>query len=240
MINILWEGKDYSREKRFVALTIWNCIRSATKSHWSGRRGLLEHYMLIYVTEGRLDIELDNLNISINKNEVFISRPNKMFRATAPQNISTVFYSVEFDCDTHSFLALFFPEKEHHKIISGNEKLEALFYSLNANYKRRECGQYLHEAMLLMIFDELDRSHRADGEAGKIYDRVCEYIWDNINKRLTAQDISIFLGYNKDYLCRLIKICSGKTLKEVIINEKLITAKNLLLTTDYSNAKIAV
>ncbi|MBR5012228.1 MAG: helix-turn-helix transcriptional regulator, partial [Clostridia bacterium] len=73
----------------------------------------------------------------------------------------------------------------------------------------------------------------------KLYDNVCAYISEHAKEDPSAEQIADALGYNKDHISRVVKKCGGKTLGEMIAEERINVAKGLLASTNYPLEKIA-
>ncbi|MEA3513466.1 MAG: AraC family transcriptional regulator, partial [Campylobacterota bacterium] len=71
--------------------------------------------------------------------------------------------------------------------------------------------------------------------ANKIAKIVKQYILDNTDEQLTLEDISNFVGYNKEYIVRIFKKEYGLSPHAFLMNEKVNRAKNLLQKSSGAN-----
>lgn len=71
--------------------------------------------------------------------------------------------------------------------------------------------------------------------SNKIAKIVREYIIDNTEEQITLQDISNFVGYNKEYIVRVFKKEYGLSPHAFLMNEKVNRAKNLLQNSTSTN-----
>jgi len=65
------------------------------------------------------------------------------------------------------------------------------------------------------------------------------YIENNLEKRITRDDIAEYVGYNVDYLNRIFKEETGYSLAEYLLNERIAMAKELLTKTNMQISTIA-
>lgn len=66
-----------------------------------------------------------------------------------------------------------------------------------------------------------------------------DYIYDNLHNRITVNELSKYVKLNPTYLSRLFKKEVGTSISEYIRKQKLDTAKNMLLYSDYKPGQIA-
>ncbi|SNU04979.1 AraC-type DNA-binding protein [Lachnospiraceae bacterium] len=66
-----------------------------------------------------------------------------------------------------------------------------------------------------------------------------DYIYDHLHARITVDDLAEHVHLNQSYLSRLFKKEVGTSISEYIRRQKLETAKNMLVYSDYRPAEIA-
>lgn len=69
--------------------------------------------------------------------------------------------------------------------------------------------------------------------------KCIDYIYENLNSRITLGMLSEVVSLSPAYLSRLFKKETGYTVSEYILSKKLETAKSMLLYSDYSIAEIS-
>ncbi len=67
-----------------------------------------------------------------------------------------------------------------------------------------------------------------------------DYIYDNLNKRITVERLAQEAGLTPSYFARLFKKETGMTVSNYINTCKIRTAQNMLIHSDYTPAKISV
>lgn len=105
---------------------------------------------------------------------------------------------------------------------------------------------YLTTAILCEIYSQecLQRLQagpiRPEMELGKrVYFSILDYIKENPDKNIKAQDIAHIFGYNEKYLSRLFKKITGMTLKQYIIQQKIEDSNTYLIETEMPVYEIA-
>ena len=71
-------------------------------------------------------------------------------------------------------------------------------------------------------------------------DKAINYIEKNFYKKITLEEISSLLHYTPQYFCSKFKQETGFGFKEYITSAKILFAKNLMHSTNYSITKIAL
>lgn len=86
-------------------------------------------------------------------------------------------------------------------------------------------------------------THMKDIRRRETYSRpvikCIDYIYDNLNKRITLKELSEYAEISEGHLSRLFKKETSQNISEFIMDRKIETAKNLLTSSDYDIAQIA-
>lgn len=69
--------------------------------------------------------------------------------------------------------------------------------------------------------------------------RCIDYMHDNLHSRITIEELAEHVGLNSSYLSRLFKKETGVSVSEYIQQLKVDTAKNMLLYSDFTPARIS-
>lgn len=96
------------------------------------------------------------------------------------------------------------------------------------------------EGMLLVLLDAVCRCAHTEGVNHEIYERCCEYIENHAGDNPSVGEVSAAVGYNRDYLNRICRECSGKTLKEIIAGEQLKLLRQFLHDRNLTSTEAAV
>ena len=83
------------------------------------------------------------------------------------------------------------------------------------------------------------RSLRKNVICSKQVAQCIDYIYDHLHARITVEELAEHVKLNTSYLSRLFKKEVGTSISEYIRRQKLETAKNMLVYSDYRPAQIA-
>ncbi|MBS4207996.1 response regulator [Bacillus sp. FJAT-50079] len=107
---------------------------------------------------------------------------------------------------------------------------EKIFTSINS----------LQEWLNLIIDVAMDQLHKSH-ESNSVVDKVKQFIKENIGvQKLSREDIANYVYLNPDYLTRVFKKETGLSLSDYLQQERIETAKELLLHTNMSVSDIAL
>ncbi len=67
-----------------------------------------------------------------------------------------------------------------------------------------------------------------------------DYIHDHLNTRITVSQLAQYVSLSENYLSRLFKKQTGRSISSYIMEQKIKTAKNMLIYSDYTVAQIAM
>lgn len=128
--------------------------------------------------------------------------------------------------------------------IQGGMDLSAA-YSLSDFYiqKADRCKKTseisaLHPVMCIDYAKRM-RSLRKNAICSKQVAQCIDYIYDHLHARITVEELAEHVKLNTSYLSRLFKKEVGTSISEYIRRQKLETAKNMLVYSDYRPAQIA-
>ena len=235
MIKIMKTDETYRRDKEFVDVTFWDCAKITTqKTSWVWKDNMVMRYCLILISEGCVSFKINKKeNVTLEKNTLLMVAPNTIISAKELSTSSTI-WMITFECDDF----IFFDFTSSYITARASGAIPPMFSQLNSHVVHQNKPHYYYDSLLMLILDEVNRHIITDENKRQIYDEVCSYISHHVNETLTVQKISDAINYNKDYLGRIIRECSGSNVKQLIVDEKLTSAKNLLQMTNYSCEKI--
>lgn len=104
--------------------------------------------------------------------------------------------------------------------LSTSEEIEALHRKMVLDYTER----------MLFLQNE--------GELSSIVSKCIDYIYKNIQERITVEDLADYVSLSRSHLSRLFKKELNTSISEYIRNRKLDRAKNLLQYSDFSAIEI--
>lgn len=189
----------------------------------------INSYELIFVLDGTVYINEDNIQYQLKKNDLLLLEPTLRHFGYKKSN-NTSFFWVHFTGlpKTNS--------KLKYQTIADAYNLSLLFKQLlhyRSENQTAECLDYLTRLILIEVFS-LKRQ-----DTNRIVSEVVAWITANRDIILKVEQVSEHFGYNADYISRLFKANYGKPLKEYIDHVKLNYIKQMLLTSNVSLTDIA-
>lgn len=101
-------------------------------------------------------------------------------------------------------------------------------------YRERTSG-----LMKILICDMVRYISTNRNTSGEMIESILTYIASNLDGDLSGEALGAKFGYHPYYFSRLIRLHTGKPLKQYVISARINEAKNLLQTTDLSLSEIA-
>ena len=140
------------------------------------------------------------------------------------------------------FLKKFLPDNEVCAIVDEKdcEKIEMLFDELN-NIKEDETHfDAIYTSALLKLLAYIDKySQSIVPTPDNFISTAVMYINNNINYKITVDDVAEACHMSKYYFCRQFKKIIGLTVMDYILKSRIENAKNLLDTTSLSISEIS-
>lgn len=236
MIQFSIRTHSYSREKPTVSADLWSVKRVVTDSDgWQFPFHMLDCPTLLYTDSGSLICTVNSRAIPLREGELICLAAGARFSMCSDHAGRNCFYFVKFECSDLSFL----PLKEGCYSASIPREMREFFFAMYRAMSKPEHNKLVGECYLLLILEEILRLSKDMPAKQALYDKIRLYILENAYADISAEDIADALGYSKDYLCRVVRLCSGKTIKYMITEERINAAKGLLSSTNYSIEKIA-
>lgn len=236
MINFPGHTEAYRREKTPFFTDLWSIQKVSTdSSKWELAPRMQNHAVLLYVESGDLCFSLNGKLFSLCKGEALCADAGARLGLHSSTGSDTCFYIIHFDCsDLHFFIG----EKSFHAAALKSTAKGAFADMYRATHQTKQ-DSISGDCYLLLILQSVKQSLNAVPSQQKLYDNVCAYISEHAKEDPSAEQIADALGYNKDHISRVVKKCGGKTLGEMIAEERINVAKGLLASTNYPLEKIA-
>lgn len=207
------------------------------KEHYREREDGADQYILIYCTEGKGIIEVEDQIYRLEKSDAFCIPRNVRHKYYADEKEPWSILWVHFKGDNTNYFPL-----EERKIVHINSRhsdnrmmvlFNLLFRVLERNYT---IGNFIYISQVLsLILSEIYFREKVDESS--VQDRhvtmVIRYMCQHLRENLTLEEISEEVQLSKSYLNAVFKAQTGKSPVEFFIHLKMQEACKLLKSTDY-------
>lgn len=202
------------------------------KEHYREREEGADQYILIYCTEGRGIIEVEDKKYHLGRSDAFCIPRNRRHRYYADEEEPWSILWVHFKGETIPY----YPVQECRIVhlasrASDNRMMvlfKLLFRVLERNYT---LGNFIYISQVLSLIlsevyfrEKMDESTTQDRHVTM----VIRYMYQNLKKNLTLSDISQEVQLSKSYLNTIFKTQTGKSPVEFFIHLKMQEACKLL------------
>ena len=237
---------DYSGVKpyAFSVIPVRKSDKLYVKKHTATQRPYYhshEFYEIIFVPSGKCELYLypDGDKIRIDKGNVCICAP-KSVHALSRAGKKDVILKPVVPCNVFREVAGDLCVVENGVIkICENVNDKAYDYFLNfamENGTDSSLANIAGKSWLILFIVELMKGK--SGKGGDIVQKFDEYMKDNL-KCATLTGFARFVGYNPDYVSRVLRRATGASYKENVTDIRLKKAKELLKNTDLSTDRVA-
>jgi len=215
------------------------------RHHFRKREKGAPEFILIYCVEGKGWCQSDSRQYTIAAGQFVILPSGKPHSYGSDENDPWTIYWLHFNGELADFYS-----NGHNtptKIGSGDlsrnaDRLaifEGIYNTLENGYTRKNVGYCLS---LLYYFlgsikyaDEFCKPLAGQEYGNDIVDRTVRYMRENIEKKLTLDELCAYLGYSRSYFSGMFKRKTGYSPMKYFIQLKMQTACNML---DFTNMRI--
>ena len=233
MLQIVNENDKYNEnlERAYSSFTLQliDCLRYKCNSFKIKRRIASEHYIILKVVKGALLI--DGLGQVNRGSLVFLPKFSNVLVET---DENTDFIQIVFSL-SHIKSAL--PQKPVNLLVETDilKNIERLYRVVN--FQNTIDG--VNEAILLDIINELSKYFSATSCDVELYQKICQWIEENSERDISAQDVAKSLGYSREHLNRIIKSIDNESLSDKIVKYRIENIKALCEAEHLSASEIA-
>jgi AraC-like DNA-binding protein len=189
------------------------------------------------IEEGAIKIQYTDCEEYIkNEKDIFIFNPNQIHKT---KNINSKGYYILFLnnkwCNENKNYNEFY-ELDH--TISFNKKTSEDFLNICKKIifeKSRNNDEKTLKLFIKKLFKNYSKYTSNNLLKNSITISAEEYIYSNLNEKLTTNKIARYLGYDKSYFIRTFKIQTGMTPNNYVINRKIEKVKNLLIDSEVTS-----
>ncbi len=181
-------------------------------------------YDLTLVLEGQMDYIINEEKILLRKNDILFLKPGTI-RERKETTIPTKY--VSFNFTVKPGINLTFDAHLINSTTSNMRQIVSLYpRKLNLEpYHTRDKIACILNFILLEIIENIEKKSSNEHVVAAL-----DYIDNNLCSKITLADIHKRLHISKEYLCILFKRETGKTITDYINEQKMIMAKELILS----------
>lgn len=204
--------------------------------HYRERREGIEEYIFIFCTEGRGSIIVDEKKYVLRENEAFCIPHYRRHRYYADEEDPWSILWVHFKGEDVKY----FPVEECRiiRFLSQNATnrmhflFDLLFQVLDGNYTLGNFI-YISQVLSLILAETYDREKvNSAQEQNKHVTNVMRYMYKNLGKNLTLEDLVKEFDLSKSYLNAIFQKYTKHAPMDFFINQKMKEACRMLKTTD--------
>lgn len=200
---------------------------------------------LLFITDGKLKIHLDNDVFYGQSNDIIVVNPNVLHNIV-PLTDTVTYECIIIDRDFFNRHGLSL-DNVHVKELINDEflfdnirNIKTLMINKPKYYIARVNTYLLNLSLTLLEKYSTEKESTSDTNTLLTIEKGIEYLNKHFNEQITIDDIAEYVGYSKFYFCRRFKEITGYTVTTYINMKKIKYAKNLLNTSDMNINEIAL
>ena len=238
-------------------------IRFANNLPISAVRGYSKTYdcRMFYTVSGEAGLELDGQAYTLERGCLVLRQPGVCYRISPKEQLLLAVFDFDFTqaYSGHTeFLvpcpARRFDPRQAHAYVEFSDApilnaplflenvsfLEPLIQKIVREFQNKQlywqsaCSTYFKELLC-----EIVRSHHAGGDPRGLMQKILPYIDENIRRPITNKELGEAIGYNPNYLNRLMLRHTGLSLHQYVLQRRPMLASGLLVTTQQPISEIA-
>lgn len=207
----------------------------------------LYDYQLQLIYNGEADIQINNKHITASKGALVLVKQNDYHSFTVESTGGMDTLEIKFIADNKELSSLI---DKFSNIITDDGQFFRLFSEIvmEGQYKHLQYKEMstllLHKCLILMERENIgdkgynpisnDIPTKQTHKNSPVIDAVTEYIYRNLDKKITMYDLATGSGYNRDYLYRIIRKELGISTVNYVNKIKLSEAKKMIQHTELS------
>ena len=238
-------------------------IRFANNLCIGAIRGYSKTYdsRMFYTVSGEADLELNDKPYRLSRGCLVILQPGVCYRIVPEGQVTLAVFDFDYTQEYRSrteFLvpcpARRFDPLQAHKCVEFSDApilneplflenvafLEPLIQRIVREFQNKQlywqsaCSTYFKELLC-----EIVRSYQVGGDPRGLMQKILPYIDENIRRPITNKELGEAVGYNPNYLNRLMLRHTGLSLHQYVLQRRLTIAAGLLVTTQQPVSEIA-
>lgn len=216
---------------------------------------------MVYVDSGSIIVNASKKEICLRQGEVIFHKPNEFHALKTDSETSANVFVISFVCsskhiDFFKGKKMDVPSKYKKHISVIIEEYYHSFKPMDRNDKKLEIkedaligGQqmirtYLEQFLILLIRQEQNKNDFSifptkESMENHLVSQIMHIVEENINGRISVEEICSRLNYSRTYLSRIFKNATGYTISDYILKLKIREAKKLIREEKYNFTQIS-
>lgn len=239
-------------------------IRFADNLRFEMVRGPSKTYdcRVLYTLKGAAQLQLEDQLVQISKGCLVIFQPGTRYCITPKDSVTLAVFDFDYTQKHRShtdFLVpcpadQFRPELAHERVEFSDAPmlsqplfmedavfLEPIIQKIVTEFHTKQMfWQNTCSAYFKQMLCEVVRTHHVGGDSQGLMRKLLPYIDENIHRAISNQELGDTLGYNPNYLNRLVQRHTGLSLHQYVLQRRLALATTLLVTTQQPVSEIAI
>lgn len=217
-----------------------------------------EDSRIFYIKSGRARIEIEGETFDLSPTDAVLICPNVEYKFSDVENLIAGVLNFDFDMKRadvklpyrlsrerlHGDVGVTvdeFPEFKGYVVLSNYTDIEKDIFKIIEEFDTRRI--YFRERasgyLKLLICEFLMNMSGVGSAHGEKADAILEYIAEHLGEVSCGRDVAAVFSYHPYYLSRLIKLHTGKTLKQYVLTLRVNEARKLLKTTELPLSEIS-
>lgn len=239
-------------------------IRFADNLHFAAQRGPSKTYdcRMLYTLKGEASLEMAGSTYHLHHGCAVLFQPGTQYCITPSESVTLTVLDFDYTQAYSSRVAFlppcpadsFCPGQAHECVYFSDAQelnapvyleqaffLEPVLQSIVSEFRNKHA--YFREKISALFKDALIGIVRTCQRANDLQDitgQLQQYIDSNITRRITNRELGEVMGYNPNYLNRLVLGITGMSLYQYVLQRRLNRAAELLLTTQQPVSEIAM
>ena len=238
-------------------------IRFADTVDYSITRDFTRTYdcRMLYILSGSGTVDIHGNLYALQEDIIINFQPGTPYKIVPSPGFRAVAVDYDFTQEHREEISVFppvsrddFDEDKAHGTVQLEDAafLNEALYIENAYYARRYITELIEEfnsgkmyfreksgLIFKNMMFEIARNYQSSDKVHQICEQVAYYIASNYRGKVTNKDIAAMFSIDPDYLNKLFKASTGKTIHQALIDQRISAASKLLLTTNTPLEKIA-
>jgi len=239
-------------------------IRFADNLQFTQQRGPSKTYdcRMLYVLKGEAVLEMENNSYRLQHGSAVLFQPGLRYSIHPVRSVTLTVLDFDFTQDYSSRIEFlppcpadeYRPELSHERVVFSDAPelntplyleqaffLEAALQSIVLEFRNKHA---FFRGKISTIFKDtlfdIVRTRQDGNNLLNVIGQLQQYIDTNISQHITNRELGDAMGYNPNYLNRLVLISTGMSLHQYVMQRRLTLATGLLVTTQHPVSEIAV